>query len=284
MTQCWGIYREPSHSPGRIDDDAGIMDAVAAALADHDLVATLLPPEAADAAFAAPAAGIFAMCEREAILARLDDAVGSGIPVVNAPEAVRNTYRRRTVERFRLGGVPSPASRIVPAAAPGPAPASQVWVKRPDFHATQAADVVFAGSDDEWRAALAGFVDRGIHEVVVQAHVPGDLVKFYGVVGSENQPRWFHWFYHRDQELAGHAFSLDALRNAAFRAAGALGVEIFGGDAIVGPDGRPLVIDLNAWPSFALCRTEAAAAIARHLACTFNREASAPRLATSRMG
>jgi hypothetical protein len=104
------------------------------------------------------------------------------------------------------------------------------------------------------------------------------------VAGSEAAPRWFHFFYHKDQKLAGHAFGPDALQDAAFRAAGALGVEIFGGDAIVGPDGRPLVIDLNAWPSFALCRAEAAAAIARHLACAFSREASAPRFATSRTG
>ncbi|MEA3003452.1 MAG: hypothetical protein QOH81_2240 [Sphingomonadales bacterium] len=282
--RCWGIYREASHSPGRVDDDAAIMDAVAEALAAHGLAAAMLPPEAADAAFAAPASGIFAMCEQAAILARLDEAFESGVPIVNAPAAVRNTYRQRTVERFRLCDVPAPAGRIVPTATWTPAPAAEVWVKRPDFHATEEADVLFAGSEAEWRAALARFARRGMSEVVVQAHVPGDLVKFYGVVGSEAAPAWFHFFYHKGQMLAGHAFSSDALQAAAFRAAAALGVEIFGGDAIVGPDGRPLVIDLNAWPSFALCRAEAAAAIARHLACAFSSEASAPLFATSRTG
>jgi hypothetical protein len=37
----------------------------------------------------------------------------------------------------------------------------------------------------------------------------------------------------------------------------------------VGPDGAPVVIDLNAWPSFALYRERAARAIAARLAFRF---------------
>ena len=150
-----------------------------------------------------------------------------------------------------------------------------MWVKRYDFHATQANDVIFAGSAAEWRAALSSFADRGIPFVVVQDHVPGDLIKFYGVhqVGAVT-PSWFAWFYHRDQTLAGHAFDEAVLRKSATAAASALGVEIFGGDAIVGPDGRPMIIDLNAWPSFARYRDAASEAIAEHLAGRFNRQAA----------
>ena len=201
------------------------------------------------------------------------------MPVVNGPQAVRNTYRKLTVALFALHGVPSPASRIVDTCGRGAAPRTPVWVKRPDFHATQDADVVFAGSDAEWRSALAGFAQRGIDAVVVQHHLPGDLVKFYGITGGGADPAWFHWFYHRDQQLAAHPFTRDALQSAAFTAAGALGVDIFGGDAIVGADGQPQIIDLNAWPSFALCRTEAAAAIARRLARAFAPGASISRFA-----
>jgi hypothetical protein len=268
---CWGIYRERPHSPGRVDDDAAIMDAVAAELAGFGFAAELVQADAADAAFARPGAGIFAMCEREAVLARLDEVVERGVAVVNAPDAIRNTYRLRTVDRFRGHGVPTPASWVVATAAAPPAPAPEIWVKRPDFHATEADDVLFAGSEREWRDALARFARRGISEVVAQAHAPGDLVKFYGVPGSGEEPGWFHYFYHKDQVLAGHAFDPDRLREAAFGAAAALGVEIFGGDAIIGADGAPLVIDLNAWPSFALCRAQAAAAIARHLGRIFSR-------------
>jgi hypothetical protein len=267
--RCWGIYRERPHSPGRVDDDAAILDAVAVALPDYDLVAEVLPAGAAGAAFASPGAGIFAMCEQDGIIRRLAEAAQAGVPVVNTPQAVRNTYRRRTAELFALWSVPSPVSRIVDTRAPAAAPGTPVWIKRPDFHATQTGDVVFADSDAQWRSALAGFAKRGIDAVVVQAHIPGDLVKFYGVAGGGADPAWFHWFYHKDQRLAGHPFTREALQRAAFAAAGALGAEVFGGDAIVGADGAPQIIDLNAWPSFALCRAEAAAAIARHLARAF---------------
>ena len=266
---CWGITRERPHSPGRVDDDAAIMRAVAAALGDHGLAVRLLPAEAAADAFAAPGAGIFAMCEQDAILTRLQQLVDSGVPVVNRPAAIRNTYRVATIARFARSGVPSPDSRAVSTLVPLAMPAPEVWVKRADFHATEASDVVFAGSPDAWQDTLAAFGRRGMAEVVVQRHVPGDLIKFYGVVGCDGAAPWFHWFYHKDQPLAGHAFATSRLHDAAFRAAAALEVEVFGGDAIVGADGMPLIIDLNAWPSFAVCRAEAAAAIARYLARAF---------------
>jgi D-alanine-D-alanine ligase-like ATP-grasp enzyme len=71
--------------------------------------------------------------------------------------------------------------------------------------------------------------------------------------------------------MMGHAFDAARLRDAALGAAAALGLEIFGGDAIIQADGEPVIIDLNAWPSYALYRDEAAQAIANHLADRFQR-------------
>jgi len=51
----------------------------------------------------------------------------------------------------------------------------------------------------------------------------------------------------------------------------ALGLEVYGGDAIVSQDGAISVIDLNAWPSFALFRPVAAGHIATLLAARFAR-------------
>jgi hypothetical protein len=53
-------------------------------------------------------------------------------------------------------------------------------------------------------------------------------------------------------------------------------VEVYGGDAIATPGGLVL-LDLNAWPSFALYRDEAAPAIAAHLARRFTRAPVVPR-------
>ena len=64
------------------------------------------------------------------------------------------------------------------------------------------------------------------------------------------------------------------LTGAAFHAAEALGVDVFGGDAIIGPDGSATIIDLNAWPSYARFRPAAAAAIAARLTHAFEPQLS----------
>jgi hypothetical protein len=82
---------------------------------------------------------------------------------------------------------------------------------------------------------------------------------------------WFEWLYHSDKGMLGYTFEVLALRRAAFGAAAALGLEIFGGDAIVQADGKPVIIDINAWPSYARYRDSAAQAIADHLTERFQR-------------
>jgi D-alanine-D-alanine ligase-like ATP-grasp enzyme len=55
---------------------------------------------------------------------------------------------------------------------------------------------------------------------------------------------------------------VEALRAVVRRAAALSCLDVYGGDAIVTPEGRLVLIDLNAWPSFALVRDEAAQHIA----------------------
>ncbi len=107
---------------------------------------------------------------------------------------------------------------------------------------------------------------------MIQPHIEGDLVKFYGVGpggGPDGEPPWFRWFYHKGQRVAGHPFDPRRLAQLVRRAAAALGLEVYGGDAIATPAGDLVLLDLNAWPSFALYREEAAAAIAAHLMLRF---------------
>jgi len=267
---CWGIYRELAHSPGRIDADRAIMESVGAALSARGFRVELV---AADAGFDTHFANIFVMCERGAVLDRLIDAEKSGSIVVNSPDAIRNTYRHRMVELFARHQVSTPATRIVASDVKEPRPAAGTWVKRYDFHATEPRDVMYAASDEGWREALQKFAERGIPFVVAQEHVPGDLVKFYGVRNADAavDSNWFEWFYHRDQGMLGHAFEVSGLRHAAFRAAAAVGLEIFGGDAIIQADGEPMIVDINAWPSFARYRDHAAQVIADYLTGRFER-------------
>jgi hypothetical protein len=272
--KCWGIYRETAHSPGRIDDDAAIMNRVGEGLAARGFNVELVASDAADAAFETPGANIFAMCERSDVLDRLKSAAQVGAIVVNSPDAIRNPYRHRMVELFVRHRVSAPASQVVATDAGKLGPGAGVWIKRYDFHATQPDDVMYTASEEGWRKALRRFAERGFPYVVVQQNVPGDLVKFYGVSRDAAEPRgasWFEWFYHRDKGMMGHRFEVARLRDAALGAAAAVGLEIFGGDAIIRADGEPVIIDLNAWPSYARYRDQAAQAIANHLADRFQR-------------
>ncbi len=274
---CIGVLREPAHSPGRIDDDAAIMRSVGEALRERGFRVELV---AADVVVEAPSANLFVMCERGTVLDRLAGMEKAGAIVVNSPVAIRNTYRHRMVGLFTRHRVSAPMSWIVAADANTPRPADCAWIKRYDFHATQRDDVMYAASDTGWREALRRFADRGIPFVVAQEHVAGDLVKFYGVRNhaASTGANWFQWFYHRDQGMLGHVFDPGRLSEAAFGAAGALGLEVFGGDAVIKADGAPMIIDLNAWPSYALYRDRAAEAIADCLTERFQRR---PRLVAS---
>lgn len=139
------------------------------------------------------------------------------------------------------------------------------WLKRGDAAAQSKDDIVFCPDHRALEAARQQFVSRGITNVVVSAHVVGDLIKFYGV-GS----RMFRYFYPSedgiskfgDEKHNGKAhhypFSASGLRDEVTRLAGRVGVSLYGGDAIIDKAGNYYIIDFNDWPSFSRCREEAA--------------------------
>jgi hypothetical protein len=143
------------------------------------------------------------------------------------------------------------------------------WLKRGDAAAQSKSDVQYAANQTELNAKIAAFNERGITSYTVSAHVPGDLVKFYGIAGTG----FFRYYYPTDDgdqkfgdearngAARHYAFSADHLQRAAERLATAVGVDIYGGDCIVRADGSFCMIDFNDWPSFARCRDEAAEAI-----------------------
>jgi hypothetical protein len=145
------------------------------------------------------------------------------------------------------------------------------WLKRGDAAAQTSDDVVYAADKEALATAVQTMRDRGVTDFVVSAHVVGDLVKFYGV----GQRRFFRYYYPTDdgQSKFGdecrngaachYPFDEEALRYEAERLAEAVGVSIYGGDAIVRADGSFCLIDFNDWPSFSRCREEAAEEIVK---------------------
>ena len=267
--RCWGVFRERAHSPGREVDDGEILRLTGKHLEERGFDVVLKSPDVLSMPGEAPPPAVFLMCEGAAVLPQLAAWEAQGVRHVNRPGAVLDTYRERMIARFAAAGVSFISSRIVSTAGPVPASSLPVWVKRPDVHNTQDGDVVLADTEPALGAALAGLAARGMARAVLQPNVAGDLVKFYGVGGAGEAPRWFRWFYHKDQTLAGHPLDAGALELLAGAGAAALGLEVYGGDAIATAGGGLVLLDLNAWPSFALYRDEASAVIAAYLAEAF---------------
>ena len=144
-------------------------------------------------------------------------------------------------------------------------------MKRADGCTTQPNDVMFVKEPTVLPSVLDDFRLRGIQKVVISEHLQGDLIKFYGVAGTD----FFHWFYpnlsHHSkfglEEVNGApigiSFDAGELQTLCGRAASVLGVDVYGGDAVVAADGTISIIDFNDWPSFAPCREDAAKAIAQ---------------------
>jgi hypothetical protein len=277
---CWGVFRERTHSPGRESDDTEILRLTGKMLEARGFDVSVKSHEELLDSRDAPPPSLFVMCEQLPSLRWLQACEATGPRVVNRPLAILNTYRERTLLRWKAAGVAFPRSRVVPTGRSAPkdlarglrASSYPVWVKRADVHYLEAGDVTRASTPEAVEAALAGLAGRGISHAVLQTHVDGDLLKFYGI-GSGARPGdtrspfapWFRYFYPGEHEVHGYPFDPRALADHARRAATALGLEVFGGDAIVTPRGPVLLIDLNAWPSFALYRDEAAPEIASYL-------------------
>lgn len=269
---CWGIFRERAHSPGREFDDSEILRLTGKHLEARGFQVSLRVPEEVVQAGEECPPNIFLMCERLEIIDQLRHWEARSVRQVNKPSAILNTYRDRTLALFEHGGVAFPASCLVSTASPEIVQSGPVWVKRADVHNTQDGDVVFAPTPSDTAQTLARMAARGIGQAVLQEHVPGDLIKFYGIGDpglAQGPTPWFRWFYHKEQNLAGHRFDQEALASLAQRAAAAIGLEVYGGDAIATETGALFVIDLNAWPSFALYRDEASERIASYLAVRF---------------
>ena len=270
-----GIFREALHSPGRLFDDFEILRLTGERLRSEGLEIEFLRPEQAvrsDRWSQGPLPEIvFTMCEQERMLKPLSEWERRGTVVINSVKAIRNTYRNRMIPLLSSSGVLFPRSELVLTVAPfqvrscfpGEVGVEPLWIKRGDVHNTQEGDVSLARSADEIRRLLKAFQSRGVARAAVQEHINGDLVKLYGV--GQSGETWFRWFYHKEQQLKRYPFSERALRELFFTAAKILDLEVFGGDAVVTAEGSIYLIDINAWPSFALFRKEASQAIARHI-------------------
>lgn len=269
-----GVQRHSLFSPNNVGNDAAIFKATAACLREDGFEVNLYTEQEFLAGRATEPC-LITMMRSEQAVRRLQQMEREGCAAVNSAFGIENCTRERMTERLIGHHIPHPRSLIIDTCqgidklflAPHFTPC---WVKRADFHAIHREDVTLVRNRSELADVIAEYAVRDISRVVINEHLKGDLIKFYGVAGSD----FFHWFYPYESNHSkfGHEaingkptgihFSLDALKAICSAAASALGITVYGGDCIVAADGTVRVIDFNDWPSFAPCREEASRAIA----------------------
>ena len=270
-----GIMRAGAYSPNHIGNDAAIFNATAEQLRKRGYVVNIYSEEQFNAGEIKEDV-VLNMCREQASIAKLQRMEDAGKLIINSGYGIENCTRERMTRILLGNGIPYPDSLIVntdEVIKPllKKSGFKSCWIKRGDFHAMHKEDVSYVRHPEEAQEVLQEYFLRGIKRAVINVHLTGDLVKFYGVKGSP----FFFWFYPFDEghskygheaingKSGGIKFDVKEMKNICQRAAEELNVVIYGGDCIVSPEGEMRIIDFNDWPSFAPCRNEAAPHIAK---------------------
>lgn len=269
-----GVMRSGAFSPNHIGNDATIFNLTAEQLRKRGCeIAVYSEEQFAGAEITEPV--ILSMCREPRNIRRTQLLEDEGRLVVNSGYGIENCTRER-MSRILLGsGMPFPETfvvdtdevvkdRLVKAGI------TRCWVKRADMHTRHREDVTFARHPQEAQEIIQEFFLRGIKRAVISRHVEGSIIKFYGVEGSgffftlnPSDGSSSRFGAGRHDASSTPAYDPDELRRLCSRAAELLDVKIYGGDCLITPEGKIMLINFNDWPSFAPCRQEAATAIAR---------------------
>lgn len=267
-TRIAAIMRAGAFSPNHIGNDATIINTVAEQLRKRGCEVNIYSEEQFCAGRVTEAV-IINMCREQRsteLLQRLED---DGALVINSGYGIENCIRERQARILVGSGIPYPESIIVDTDEVVKQRLvklgmQQCWIKRGDFHTQHAEDVSYVRSAHEAQDVLQEYFLRGFRRAVISRHLPGKLVKFYGVAGTP----FFNWFFPFDPDDAGrgkeeHRHTDEQLKAICGKAARELNLVVYGGECIMADDGSLSIIDFNDWPSFAPCRAEAAASIAK---------------------
>lgn len=270
-----GIMRAGAYSPNHIGNDAAIFNAVADHLRRKGCEVEVFSEE--QFRNTTPTQPIIMdMCRERASVIKLQQLEEEGRLVINSGFGIENCTRERMTRILLGNSIPTADSLIVNTNEKiiedlKEQGISACWIKRGEFHSMHKEDVTYCRHPEEAQEVLHEFFYRGIKRAVINRHLVGDLVKFYGVVG---QP-FFYWFYPFDDHHSKYGyekvngaskhlpFDEKQLQEMCNKTAEIFEIMIYGGDCIIDYDGTIRIIDFNDWPSFAPCRKEAAPFIAK---------------------
>ena len=271
-----GIVRGNCYSPNHVGIDAAVFNETIRhlELAGYE-VTTYTEEDVLNREVLEPV--IFTMARSKEVVEKLKEYEIRGAVVVNSGYGISNCTREQMTRLLVDNNIPHPRSIITSTKDHHIAQRlkeegmDNCWIKRGDFHAIHREDVTYVRHIEEAEGILSEYALRGIPNAVINEHLVGDLVKFYGVAGSD----FFYWFYpfNMNHSKFGHeqingkatgiAFSVEDMHAICESSAQVLKVKIYGGDCIISPEGEIRIIDFNDWPSFAPCRDQAAPHIAR---------------------
>lgn len=259
------IARNPENSPNMAEKDSAILNAVAIRLRNRGFDVDILNEEEYSGQECYNI--IYHMSRNSNTLAILEEAEAQGIMVINRASSVRRCERKSFTDILKRERVPQPEYIEIEDKKAIPQTGYPLWLKKSKGWSCHRHDVCIATSMEDAMQAIDSFRSRGIENVLCCSHITGDIVKFYGI--SDN---FFRWHYPSPEKskfglekfngtTAHYPFDSKKLRDIAFTAAKAIGIEIFGGDCIVTPNGEIIIIDINDFPSFSMYCEEAATAI-----------------------
>ena len=230
LPQILMVQRDESFSPNAVEKDLAILQAVGEKLRERGASVSYVKEELLQDKrwkLSDRVSVIFSMARSEKSLAVLQQAQAEGVMVVNDPRSIEICNSRRAIDGLMR-------SNHIPAAPYYER--GKGWIKADRGH-----DVRFAANEEEMLA-----FKQQVEDPLLTAHVEGTLVKFYGVADRFFSPQGY-----------------PQVAEAAVRLARLVGIQVYGGDAVLLSDGTFAIIDFNDWPSFSSCREEAAAAICR---------------------
>lgn len=277
MKTVLGIFRAKCYSPGMAERDEAILRAVAKRLEHAGYTVSLIHEEEFTSAISMPAI-VLHMTRSPQALHTLQAWQEAGCHVINSVEGIRRVERAALAEWCAAQGIPTPKTWIVDTACSHTEDISTTegqalsisfpcWVKRTGDCAQQSDDVCRVSDAAAYAQCLAQFHSRGITRAVVMEHLEGPCIKFYAVQGTgffyslPSDKLGYDKF--ADTASAPHSDTKDNDITQPFSLTiPHAPLTVYGGDAIIGTDGIARLIDLNDWPSFSVCREEAADAIA----------------------
>ena len=244
-----GITRDKQFSPNMEMKDQAIMNAVASELRflknDVELVDesafgnSCMDNQLRDCNL------VFTMMRSENALRELEQLEKANVKSVNPSKGIRNAERKQITRIMSDCNVPVPQTFYNVSEDDLNKMSFPYWMKRGEGWAQTYDDVVFVRDLNESKKAFDNFIKHYPNgTIMMTSHQVGDLVKFYGVEGTD----FFFWYYPIDKtskfglemingKPMNVPFNEQKLKKVCNNIAEKSMIYIYGGDCIVDEDG-----------------------------------------------